>query len=92
MDDEADELVEVVVATGTGLSWDIPGKEEGVLVSNYALERSENAMWRIGTVWGMTSVTNDSKTQPVLTASKGLISLNDDKRKVVVDSISSIRN
>ena len=34
MDDEADELVEVVVATGTGLSWDIPGKAEGVLVSH----------------------------------------------------------
>ena len=32
MEDEADEFVEVAVATGTGLNWDIPGKE-GVLVS-----------------------------------------------------------
>ena len=38
MDDEADEFVEVAVATGTGLNWDIPGKE-GVLVSHYPLER-----------------------------------------------------
>ena len=39
MEDEADEFVEVAVATGTGLNWDIPGKEEGVLVSHYPLER-----------------------------------------------------
>ena len=29
MDDEADEFVEVAVAAGTGLSWDIPRKEGG---------------------------------------------------------------
>ena len=49
MDEEADELVDVAVATGTGLSWDIPGKEKGVLVSHYALE--EEGKMQCGVNW-----------------------------------------
>ena len=41
MDDDADELVEVVVATGTGLSWDIPRKEEESLSLTTAWKRGK---------------------------------------------------
>ena len=45
MDDEADELVEVVVvAAGTGLSWDIPvegEKEEWILGAHSVLEEGD---------------------------------------------------